>query len=123
DGINLGTAWREPAFDDQTWSEGGALLFNETASLPAAKVTPLTLGPTTFYFRTRFSFEGNPAAVALHLTTIIDDGAVIYLNGHEIFRIGMPAGSISASTFANRNTPDATLEGPFTIPATHLQDG
>lgn len=123
-GRDLGTAWYAPDFDDGTWPEGGALLYNETAELPAAKTTPLTLGPLTFYFRTRFEFTGDPARVDLSLTTILDDGAAFYLNGEPLFRLGVPTeGPLTASTLAARNVADATLEGGFTVPATALRRG
>ncbi len=122
-GADLGTAWTAPDDDDQAWPEGGALFYHESAALPAAKVTPLHLGPTCYYFRTHFEFDGDPQGADLNLTTIIDDGAVFHLNGEEIYRLGMPSGAIRAGTFASRNTPDATQEGPFRVPATALRRG
>lgn len=123
-GGNPGDTWKEPGFNDDTWPQGGALLYNESASLPGPKTTPLVLGPVTFRFRTRFAFDGDPADVGLNLNTIVDDGAIVYLNGTEIFRLGMPeAGPITPSTLAARNVSDATQEGPFVVPATPLRRG
>ncbi len=121
-GIDLGTAWREGAFDDSTWAAGPGVLFVENEPLPAPKGTPLRLGNTTYYFRTTFNVE-DPAAVSdLQLTTLVDDGAVIYLNGNEIARIGMPAGEINYDTFASRHITEANFES-FTIPADLLLPG
>lgn len=120
---NLGITWRAPEFNDANWPAGPALLYAESSALPGPKNTPLTLGPTTFYFRTRFDFAGDPSAVALSLTTILDDGAVVYLNGREIFRLGMPAGAPTYSTLAARNVDNATLEGPFVLPSDGLVSG
>lgn len=122
-GSDLGTAWREPEFDDRSWPSGGALLYQESATLPGPKTTPLTLGPITFYFRTHFEFPADFSAASLRLTTVIDDGAVLYLNGTEVFRLGMPDGVIHASTLAARNTADATQEGPFLLPIAGLRPG
>src|SRR5206468_8573960 len=84
--------WIAPQYDDSAWPSGPALLYNETASLPAPKNTPLTLGRLTYYFRTHFNLNGSPAGASLKINTVLDDGAILYLNGQEIFRLGMPAG-------------------------------
>ena len=57
-GTDLGTAWREPAYDDAAWPSGRALLYVEGSTLPAPKNTPLAIGPMTFYFRTTFFYDG-----------------------------------------------------------------
>src|SRR5262249_9237741 len=77
----------------------------------------------TFYFRTHFNYAGSLAGVSLKLTTVLDDGAVFYLNGQEIFRLGMNAGPVTYTTLANRSITDANYEGPFTVPCTALQPG
>jgi len=118
-----GATWNSPSFNDTVWPAGGALLSVETANLPGPKTTPLTLGRTTYYFRGRFEFQGNPTGAKLRLTTIIDDGAVFYLNGNEIYRLGMPAGTVTSATFASRTAGDAIAEGPFEVPATGLRQG
>ena len=59
---------------------------------------------TNQYFRTHFSFNGVPANAILQLETYIDDGAVIYLNGTELTRMGMAAGPVTSTTFATRTT-------------------
>src|SRR5688572_8451253 len=58
-GTDLGTAWREPGFNDSAWPSGAGLFFQEDGPLPAAKNTPLTPGRSTYYFRTRFTFNGD----------------------------------------------------------------
>jgi hypothetical protein len=44
----------------------------------------------TYYFRTHFSFSNSLSGVALLSTDYLDDGAVFYLNGTEIYRLRMP---------------------------------
>jgi hypothetical protein len=83
----------------------------------------LTLGSITYYFRGRFNFAGNPDGARLSLATIVDDGAVFYLNGQEIYRLGMPEGAFTSSTFSARTVTDAALEGPFEVAATGLLVG
>jgi hypothetical protein len=122
-GVDLGSAWRMRAFDDSTWMSGPGLLYVENAALPAPKNTALTLGRTTYYFRTHFNFTGDPAGAALNLSPVLDDGAVFYLNGIEVLRLGMPAGAISYGTFASRTVTEASFEGEFTIPMSSLRQG
>ncbi|MHB8521724.1 MAG: lamin tail domain-containing protein [Limisphaerales bacterium] len=118
-----GAVWFATNFDDTAWPSGKALLYHEDAALPAPKNTPLTLGKLAYYFRTHFSFNTNTAGVQLQTQTVIDDGAVIYLNGVQVFRLGMPSGAISYSTLAARTVTDAAYEGPFNLPANNLLEG
>ncbi|MBN2475332.1 MAG: lamin tail domain-containing protein [Pirellulales bacterium] len=121
---DLDTAWRTVGYDDSQWASGAALLYVESSGLPAPKNTPLTLGATTYYFRSHFQLDAHPASVTqLDLRTVIDDGAIIYLNGVEVYRLGMPEGAVGHSTFAGRGVGDASFEGPFTIPTEHLVPG
>ena len=120
-GTDLGTGWRSPGFDDAAWPSGRALLYREDAALPAPKNTALTLGSTTYYFRTHFTVSGDVSQGVLQVNTVIDDGAAIYLNGQEIYRVGLAADALYNS-FSTRNVGDAVYEGPFTISAA-LQPG
>jgi regulation of enolase protein 1 (concanavalin A-like superfamily) len=118
-----GGTWNNLAFSDATWPSGNSLFYVEGSTLPAAKSTPLTLGNTTYYFRTPFDFSGNAEGATLTFSPVIDDGAVFYLNGQEVLRLGMPGGAIAQSTFASRVVGDAAYEGPFQVPATGLTQG
>jgi len=112
---NLGTAWREPDYDDSAWPSGPGLLGVETTvpfPYPVAINTPMTLGvpPTvTYYLRTRFQWSESSLAsgLVLRADNYVDDGCVIYLNGVE-------AGRVRVATSQNYLTPAApasTYEG------------
>ena len=122
-GQDLGAAWRASDYDDSGWPSGPALLYVEDAALPAPKNTPLTLGRTTYYFRTQFVFNGSTDGQVLQLHPMVDDGAVFYLNGQEVFRENLPAGPVSYSTLASPGVSDATFTGPFPIPTANLVNG
>ncbi|MHB1307443.1 MAG: lamin tail domain-containing protein [Limisphaerales bacterium] len=122
-GFDPGAGWQTAGFDDASWESGNGLFHVETATLDFPKNTPLTLGPSTYYFRQEFVFAGNPAAVTLELGLLVDDGAVVYLNGQEILRLGLPEGAIGHGDFASRIVDDASLEGPFVIPSSALLPG
>lgn len=111
-GTNLGTAWVAGDYDDASWPSARAVFFNEstaTTVIPAPTNTflPLT-GPggrfvTNFYFRTKFILPADPSGVTLTASNVLDDGAVIYINGVEAQRINMTNGAFSATTFALRS--------------------
>jgi hypothetical protein len=117
---DLGTAWIGTGYNDNGggWSSGGGLFYVENSPLPAPKTTPLTLGRRTYYFRIHFNLDVDPAQVsALKLRTVIDDGAVFYLNGNPvpIFILGMESGQTGYSAFANRTVGEAVFEGEFLL--------
>jgi len=82
-------------------------------ALPSPVNTPLTAGPPVHYFRTSFTFTGNPVATELFLNLASDDGAVVWLNGTELRRDNVPP--------AERGS--ATLSGPLAVPAAALVNG
>jgi hypothetical protein len=101
DGSDQGTEWRATAFNDSAWSSGAAEL--GYADSPA---TVVGYGPDSnnkyigTYFRSAFTVA-NPATVSsLVMNLVRDDGAVIYLNGTEIARSNMNAGSVLYNTLA-----------------------
>jgi len=124
--IDLGTAWRAPAFDDSSWTNGPGLFGFENASLPAPGIrTPFTdSDQLTFYARTRFVYNGTLSGITISIDQILDDGAVYYLNGTEIGRSGIAAGTVTFTTTANRTTGDAAEElNVFSVPGTALVNG
>ena len=103
DGSNQGTAWRQPDFDDGSWDSGPA----ELGYGDGNEVTTLSFGPNsnakypTTYFRRTFNATEVADFSRLNIGLRRDDGAVIYLNGVEVARSGMPAGVINYLTNAN----------------------
>jgi hypothetical protein len=124
-GADLSGTFAAPAFDDSAWPQGPGVLGVEMAQLPAPINTPLTLGQITYYFRTALNLtEAQFNSISqFYLDTLIDDGAVIYVNGNEVFRLRMPAGPITGNTFAQGVVGDAMLEGPFYISRDHFVPG
>ena len=128
-GLDLGTSWQQPLYDDSIWPSGrGVLGYEDNNALTISltnTVLPLSnsFGAfiTNFYFRTHFTLTNDPGSVVLTTSNLIDDGAVFYLNGTEYTRIRMPTGPINATTFAQ-----TAPEGVFTnvvIPANLLAQG
>ena len=122
-GTDWGAAWRDAAFDDSAWSTGAGLFFDTADTLPGNKNTPLANGRNTYYFRTEFEFDGNPQDALLQLAHVVDDGAVVYLNGAEALRINMPAGAVTSDTMALGRIPTAELVGPVVVPTDAIVSG
>lgn len=96
------TNWHTPAYNDTSWSAGTAPLGYGSGN----EATVISYGTNaqnkyrTSYFRKSFTVA-NPAAItSLTLGLVRDDGAVVYLNGTEIVRSNMPAGTITYDTAA-----------------------
>ena len=106
-GTNLAPyPWTAAGFNDSAWASGPAELGYGDITDGRPEATVVGFGPDsnskyiTTYFRRRFNV-GNPAAYsALTFRTVRDDGAVVYLNGVEQFRLNMPGGAVNSSTLA-----------------------
>lgn len=113
DGSDQGTAWRMATFSDAGWAAGNA----ELGYGDNDEATKVSFGPSssakyaTTYFRQKFTVSGTDFA-ALKLRLLRDDGAVVYLNGVEVFRSNMPTGDITYGTYAS-STVDGENERTF----------
>jgi hypothetical protein len=103
------TGWQMSSYIDSGWvGPVPALLCVETNVLVAPRNTFLPVDPrrppnpyTNYYFRTHFNLPVSPEGISLTLSNYVDDGAVFYLNGSEIYRLHMPSGPITSTTLAN----------------------
>lgn len=113
-GTDQGTAWRAILFDDSTWKSGAAQLGYGDGD----EVTRVSYGPSssskyiTTYFRHSFSVTDPSAITGLQLKLMRDDGAVVYLNGVEVFRSNMPTGTITYTTLASSGV-DSSAESTW----------
>ncbi len=98
--------WQNPGFNDAAWPLGLARLGWGLDG----EVTPLTPGRVTHYFRRSFAFASPATFTELNFSLARDDGAVVYLNGNEIFRSNIADGEVTPATLASTsiNTPDET---------------
>jgi Calcineurin-like phosphoesterase/Purple acid Phosphatase, N-terminal domain len=103
DGSNQGSLWKDLNFNDSAWSSGPAQLGYGDGD----EATVVSFGPsssskyTTTYFRHSFQVTNANAYSSLNLRVLRDDGAVVYLNGNEVFRTNMPGGTVFSTTFAS----------------------
>lgn len=92
-------------------------------SYPAAGDTSLPIGPRTHYFRKEFDFADDVSRTSLSVSLLVDDGAVIYLNGTEVYRKNLAAGNVAFDTLANGTVTNAALETDLAIPGSLLRAG
>lgn len=121
-----GDAWAATNFNDDAWLSGSGPLGWEADALPISLATSFALtGRTAYYFRTTFTFTGNPANATLSLSYMLDDGAAFFLNGQEVHRSSlMPLGDLTDTTGTiTYMLPEGVIEGPFALPATALRPG
>jgi hypothetical protein len=102
----LAGAWTTLAFDDSTWSNGVAELgFGDTADgrpevTQIRQILTNTLDSTTytnitFYFRKVINVVDPAAYTGLILNLKLDDGAIVYINGVEVYRTNMFNGPVN----------------------------
>jgi len=129
--VDQGTPWRALAFNDTSWSTGNTEMGygdNDQVTLIEDDFTPGVPGSSstrfiTTYFRKTFTVT-NPAQYSGFTVTVErDDGAVVFLNGEEIARPGMPPlpAVISWSTVASGAIED-TLD-TIPVPVSRIVNG
>ncbi|MEP7107849.1 MAG: metallophosphoesterase [Ferruginibacter sp.] len=107
-GSNQGTAWRSSTFADATWAGGNAQLGYGDGD----ETTIVSYGPNgsmkfiTTYFRKTITIADTTPFTGYTLNIKRDDGAVVYINGTEVFRSNMPAGTISYTSLASASASD-----------------
>lgn len=100
-GSDQATHWQAPQFDDSTWAAGSAPL-----GYSASQATTISYGGNsndkhiTSYFRQAFELQDLTDNFGLNLEIMVDDGAVIYLNGNEVGRVHMDEGTVNYQTKA-----------------------
>ncbi len=92
-GLDLGTNWALPRYDDSGWARGPGPLGYGAPGI----VTTVGCGPVstnrhiTTYFRRSFVAPSAVHCTNLNFRLDRTDGAAVWLNGREIFRMNLPA--------------------------------
>ena len=116
-GTDQGTAWRASTFNDATWLSGNAQLGYGDGD----EATVLGYGGNaankyiTTYFRKNITIGNTASFSDFTLSMIIDDGAIVYIDGVEVFRSGMAAGAVSYLTLANTTNDNAAVSTTITL--------
>ena len=101
-GQDLGTNWAQPHYDDSAWGQGPARLGYNIPGI----ATTVSYGPIatnkyiTTYFRHNFVVPSGVHYTNLNFRFNRAHGAVVWLNGREVFRANMPTGPISFLSYS-----------------------
>lgn len=126
-GSDQSTQWMARNFDDSAWASGsGKLGYGDSGN--ATTVSYGSSGTNkhiTTYFRHSFQVVDPAAFQSLTLRLLVDDGAVVYLNGTEIVRRNLPVGTITFATraLAAVSGSDETTYYNYSVPANLLTVG
>ncbi len=128
-GTDQGTNWIALAFDDSGWSNGLAELGygdNDEATVVQDNATPgYNANDTdryiTTYFRRSFTVSSIAELSASQMAIEYDDGAVVYLNGREIFRSGNVPANQNYLTAATGAGIEDTIGFTFIDPTNFVQ--
>ncbi len=97
-----GDAWASPTFDDTWWDAGpGPLGFGDSHLATFLDGGPEGKRRPTTWFRNRVDVPSLDAVRSAFVEAMIDDGAVLWVNGVEALRINMPDGEVTTSTWAS----------------------
>ncbi|MEI6948944.1 T9SS type A sorting domain-containing protein [Paraflavisolibacter sp. H34] len=102
-GSDQGTGWRQPAYSEDGWKTGPGKFGYGMDGL----ATTLGYGSnkdrryTTYYFRKTITIANPELYSSFTAALSFDDGIVLYVNGNEVFRNNMPAGTVAYTTFAS----------------------
>jgi hypothetical protein len=122
-GTSPDPTWKDPGFDDDLWSSGESQLGYGDGD----EDTKVGFGGDpnnkfiTTYFRHEFNVADPSSLLGLTLHLMRDDGAIVYLNGDEVYRNGLPIGPVDYLTTANITVGDAA-EDTFLVVALDPDD-
>src|SRR5262245_37596887 len=122
--------WAQPAYDDSFWNFG----FGQFGYGDGDEDTVVDFGPDdeskyiTTYFRARLNVDDPSQFSSFTFNLRRDDGAVVYVNGVEVFRSNMPDSEIDYGTYASTRLtspieaqPDSNIvDSSFFVPGQNI---
>jgi len=114
-GLDLGTNWSQPGYDDSAWAQGpGRLGYTAPGIATVVSYGPISTNKyITTYFRQTFVAPAGVHYTNLNLRLNRACGAVVWLNGQELFRTNLPSGPISYQTLATVSVSGDNLNTYF----------
>jgi len=115
--------WFSEAYSDVSWKTGQAQLGYGAQGMK----TTIGFGPDannkypTAYFRKSFTLTDASTVNSATVRVFADDGAAVYVNGVEIGRYNLPAGTLTFNTFTTTWNNGEYVD--FTIPGSLLRNG
>ncbi|WP_027385264.1 alkaline phosphatase PhoX [Chryseobacterium gregarium] len=116
----LAAQWKDTDYNVSAWPQGnGPLGYGDPVT------TTTATGLVTAYFAKDFTVNLNDLSASMELGVMRDDGIVVYLNGEEIVRDNMPAGTIEFTTLSSTTVDGAaeSVYNVFSIPKSKFVNG
>ncbi len=127
DGTDQGASWITKSFSDAAWKSGISLFAygNEGEATTVGYGTDANNKYITTYFRKTITISDITKIKSLTADIVRDDGIVVYMNGTEILRDNLPAGTINYKTVASTtmSDPNENAWNTFTLDASKLVQG
>ena len=117
--------WTEPDFDDSDWKEGTALLGYgdpDVRTEVSSGDNEAVKHPVT-WIRRKLAIDAAGELVGLAARLICDDGAVVFVNGREVFRQNVANGIVEGPRWAESTTRDERRPWRFFFDKTLLVPG
>jgi len=117
--------WNTSGYNDASWNSGPAQL--GYGDKEGREATVLGYGPDpnnkypTAYFRKAFTVTDLANKNNFEFTVFVDDGAAAYINGTEIGRYNLPAGTLTFNTYTL--TWNDGEYATFSVPKSLLKEG
>ncbi len=115
--------WYSAGYSDSGWKSGtaplgyGSLGHSTTISYGSDSNNKYP----TAYFRKNISITNLASKDNFVISTSVDDGAAVYVNGTEVGRVNMPAGALTYNTYST--TYNNGVTGIFNVPKNLLNEG
>ncbi|ARS42621.1 hypothetical protein CA265_24340 [Sphingobacteriaceae bacterium GW460-11-11-14-LB5] len=123
-GTDQAAAWRSNSFDDTSWTTNTAAFGYSASNL----TTTVSYGGNssakyiTTYFRKKINVSDINNYAKFNASIKRDDGAIVYVNGTEVYRNNIAAGTVNYTTLASLGDDGASPQS-FTIPASAFVTG
>jgi hypothetical protein len=101
-GTSPAGAWTSVDYDDSKWKLGAAPLGSGGNPATTIDVGPADHRNVTTYFRRTFDVADPSFYKNALLRLMRADGAIVYLNGSEVYRVNLPTRAVNAATTATR---------------------
>ena len=117
--------WKNNEYNDGSWKSGSSELGygdGDEATIVGFGLSSSNKYITT-YFRKTFSITDTSRVNNLSGSVLFDDGAVVYVNGFEVYRGNLPSGAITGSTLPPGSVSNELWFNPFEVARRFLRNG
>lgn len=93
------TAWRQPAFNDQSWSTGTAPFYYGKPYV-GTELSDMRGSYSGVYLRRTFTIADPQKIGSFKIHALSDDGFIAWINGQEVARFNVPEGELAFNAIA-----------------------